>query len=271
MEKGTLTSFKEFEHTGWELVADKYHQYFEQLTRQTIPVLLEGINKGSKVIDIACGPGYVCEAAAEKGCTVTGVDFSATMIERAKKLFPQIEFVEGDAEALTFPDQTFDHLTMNFGLLHLEHPEKALAESHRVLKKGGSASFTVWAPTDRSPGFRCVLENITRYGDPKVQLPQGPAFFRFSDKYEFLNRLEEAGFADVKFRHLDMVWKLQDGEELFNAFFAGTPRTGGTLRAQSPEKLTAIKNGVLESSLQFKKGGSLEIPMVSLLAVGRRK
>lgn len=262
-----MTSFKEFEHTGWELVADKYHQYFEQLTRQTIPTLMENLKSKAKVIDVATGPGYVAEAAREKGCTVTGVDFSATMIERAKKLFPRINFVEGDAENLSFPDASFDNLTMNFGLLHLEHPEKALAESHRLLKKGGSAAFTVWAPPDRSPGFRCVLENITRYGDPKISLPEGPAFFRFSDKYEFLNRLNDAGFADVKFRHIDMVWKLPDGEALFNAFFTGTPRTGGILRAQPPEKLTAIKNGILERSLQFKKDGSLEIPMVSLFAL----
>jgi hypothetical protein len=63
---------------------------------------------------------------------------------------------------------------------------------------------------------------------------------------------------------------LPDGEALFNAFFTGTPRTGGTLRAQPPEKLTAIKNGVLERSLQFKKDGSLEIPMVSLLALAKK-
>ena len=95
-----MTSFKEFEHEGWELVADKYHQYFEQLTRQTIPALMENIKSGTEVIDVASGPGYVAAAAAEKGCTVTGVDFSATMVKRAKRLFPKIKFVEGDLPAL---------------------------------------------------------------------------------------------------------------------------------------------------------------------------
>ncbi|MBS1954291.1 MAG: methyltransferase domain-containing protein [Cyanobacteria bacterium SZAS-4] len=265
-----MTSFKEFEHEGWELVADKYHQYFEQLTRQTIPALMEEIESGAKVIDVASGPGYVAAAAAEKGGTVTGVDFSAVMVKRAQNSYPKITFVEGDAENLAFEEGSFDDYIMNFGILHLEHPEKALAEAHRVLRTGGSAAFTVWAPPDRSAGFRCVLENIQRHGDPSIVLPQGPAFFRFSDKYEFLNRLEDAGFKDVKFRHIDMIWKLSDGEAMFNAFFEGTPRTGGTLRAQSPEKLAAIKNAILESSLKFKQGGSLEIPMVSLLAVARK-
>lgn len=267
-----MTSFKEFEHEGWELVADKYHQYFEQLTRQTIPALMENIKSGANVIDVASGPGYVAAAAEEKGCTVTGVDFSAVMVKKAAKNYPNIKFVEGDAENLSFDDQSFDDYVMNFGILHLEHPEKALAEAHRVLRKGGTAAFTVWAPPDRSAGFRCVLENISRYGDHSIVLPQGPAFFRFSDKYEFLNRLIDAGFEEqnVKFRHIDMIWKLPDGEAMFNAFFEGTPRTGGTLRAQSPEKLTAIKNAILEGSLMFKQGGSLEIPMVSLLAVARK-
>lgn len=265
-----MTSFKEFEHEGWELVADKYHQYFEQLTRQTIPALVENIESGAKVIDVASGPGYVAAAAEAKGCTVTGVDFSAVMVKQAASAYPKITFVEGDAESLSFDDQSFDRYLMNFGLLHLEHPEKALAEAHRVLRKDGTAAFTVWAPPDRSAGFRCVLESISRYGDQNIALPEGPAFFRFSDKYEFLNRLEDAGFKDVKFRHIDMIWKLPDGEAMFNAFFQGTPRTGGTLRAQTSEKLTAIKKSILEGSLKFKQGGALEIPMVSLLAVARK-
>jgi ubiquinone/menaquinone biosynthesis C-methylase UbiE len=265
-----LTSFKEFEHQGWEMVADKYHEYFEQLTRQTIPALMDGLESGAEVIDVASGPGYVAAAAADKGCTVTGVDFSATMVERAKKLFPKIKFVEGDAEQLPVPDQSFDNYLMNFGLLHLENPEKALAESFRVLRPGGTAAFTVWAPPDRSAGFRCILGSIAEHGDAAVNLPQGPAFFRFSDKYEFLNQLTDVGFKDVRFRHIDMNWKLPDGEALFNAFFQGTPRTGGTLRAQSPESLTAIKNHLVENSIQFKNDANLNIPMVSLLALGRK-
>jgi ubiquinone/menaquinone biosynthesis C-methylase UbiE len=265
-----LTSFKEFEHEGWELVAEKYHEYFEQLTRQTIPAMMEHIEAGAEVVDVACGPGYVAAAAMQKGCTVTGVDFSTVMVERAKDLYPDIRFLEGDAENLSFADASFDNYLMNFGLLHLEHPEKALAESFRVLRKGGVAAYTVWAPPDRSTGFRCMLESINKFGNPDVALPQGPAFFRFSDKYEFLNRLNDAGFEDVRFRHIDMIWKLPDGEAMFNAFFQGTPRTGGTLRAQSHEALAAIKKAVVESSAQFKQGNSLEIPMVSLLALGKK-
>lgn len=265
-----MTSFKEFEHEGWELVAEKYHEYFEQLTTQTIPALMESLKPGADTVDVASGPGYVAAAAAEKGCKVTGVDFSEVMVERAKKLFPKIDFVEGDAENLPFKDKSFDNFLMNFGLLHLEHPEKALSEAFRVLRKGGTAAFTVWAPPDRSAGFRCILGSIAEHGDTTVSLPQGPAFFRFSDKYEFLNQLTDVGFTDVKFRHINMVWKLPDGEALFNAFFQGTPRTGGTLRAQSPASLAAIKQSVLETSLQFKQNDSLEIAMVSLLALGKK-
>lgn len=265
-----MTSFKEFEHDGWQLVADKYHEYFEQLTTQTIPALIENLKQGAEVIDVATGPGYVAAAAAKKGCHVTGVDFSDVMVKRASALSPEVKFEQGDAEKLSFADQSFDNYLMNFGLLHLEHPEAALSESFRVLRKDGTAAFTVWAPPDRSPGFRCILGSIAEHGDANVSLPQGPAFFRFSDKYEFLNQLEEVGFKDVKFRHIDMTWKLPDGEALFNAFFQGTPRTGGTLRAQSPASLAAIKNSLMESALQFNKSGSLEIPMVSLLAVARK-
>lgn len=268
-----MASFKEFEHDGWQMVADKYHEYFEQLTRQTIPSLMEPIEKGNKVIDVACGPGYVADAIRQKGATAIGVDFSDAMVQRATKSFPEIKFVEGDAENLEhFEDSEFSHLTMNFGLLHLERPEKALSEAYRVIQKNGTAAFTVWAPPDRSAGFRCILDNINKFASDDVVLPQGPAFFRFSDKYEFQNRLIDAGFEEeqIHFKHIDMLWKLPDGEAFFNAFFQGTPRTGGTLRAQSKKTLKSIKNGVLESCKKFQTGNSLEIPMVSLLALGKK-
>src|SRR5207245_8045290 len=92
-----------------------------------------GLGKSTRVLAVACGPGYAAAAAAERGATAIGVDFSSEMVEEARGRYPGIEFREGDAEQLAFSNSRFDALVLNFGMLHLARPEQALIEAHRVL------------------------------------------------------------------------------------------------------------------------------------------
>src|SRR5204863_7567523 len=108
-------------------------------------------------------------------------DFSSAMIAAAARRHHDIVFREGDAEALPFDGDTFDAVVMNFGLLHLARPAKAIAEAARVLRPGGRYAFTVWAGPDQAVGFGMVLKAIEQFGRLDVDLPEGPAFFRFSN------------------------------------------------------------------------------------------
>lgn len=99
--------FSAFEHEGWERVAQAYHEYFGGLTAQSNHAMLEvlGIQRGSRFLDVASGPGYLAAAARRLGADVTGVDFSVAMVEKARRVFPGLEFRIGDAEDLPFADQ----------------------------------------------------------------------------------------------------------------------------------------------------------------------
>ena len=99
---------------------------------------------------MASGPGYVAAAAASVGASAVGVDFSSEMVRLAASRYPGIVFQEGDAEALAFPDESFDAVTLNFGVLHLARPDAALAEARRVLVPGGRCALTVWAKPEAS-------------------------------------------------------------------------------------------------------------------------
>src|SRR5690348_1760094 len=105
-----LEKFRSFEHAGWENIPDEYHQAFGSLTTQTVGSLLDAarVKRGVKFIDIASGPGYVAAAAAKRGATVLGVDFSSTMVTRAQRLHPGIDFREGDAGQLPVGNGLFD-------------------------------------------------------------------------------------------------------------------------------------------------------------------
>src|SRR6266481_8787086 len=121
--------FARFEHESWQRVADKYDSVWSSLTRQFIPyVLTEAkVAPSVSVLDVACGPGYVSAAAKQLGAVPTGMDFSENMVAIAKQMFPDIPFVQGDAQDLPGGGGSFDRVLINFGLLHVSHPEKACA------------------------------------------------------------------------------------------------------------------------------------------------
>jgi SAM-dependent methyltransferase len=267
------SAFREFEHHGWETSVSAYDTLFGPLTKLTIGPLLDGVGlgEGMKLLDVATGPGYVAIAAKRRGASVIGVDFSEKMISKAQQVADNgISFRLADAEALPFEPESFDAVVMNFGVLHLGQPEKAFAEAFRVLKSGGSFGFTVWAVPEEAQGFAIILRAIEISGNPNAPLPAGPPFFRFSEAAECEVSLEGTGFKDVTVLKLPLTWILNSPDELFAAFYEGTARTGGLLRAQSREDLTAITETVQKSAVKFERGGKLYIPMPAHVVTARK-
>src|SRR5437763_15928404 len=101
---------------------------------QSVPALLDAahVTAGTRLLDVACGPGYAAAAAAARGALPLGIDFSSEMVEEAGGRYPGLEFREGGAEQLSLLDTSFDGEALNFGMLHLGRPEAAIPESDRV-------------------------------------------------------------------------------------------------------------------------------------------
>jgi SAM-dependent methyltransferase len=258
-------NFRDFEHSGWLELPQRYHDAFSQLTTQAIGPLLQavGARRGTRLLDVASGPGYVAAAAAKRGASAVGVDFARSMVAEASRRYPALKFEEGDAEDLPFPDASFGAVTMNFGLLHLARPERAMREACRVLWAGGKFAFTVWAQPEDARGFGIVLGAIRKHGRMDVRLPSGPPFFRFSDAEECRRALLRAGFEKPQVRSVPQVWRLDSPERLFENMLGSTVRTGALLRAQTPRALEAIRAEVVASA---KK----ELPMPAVLAAAAK-
>jgi ubiquinone/menaquinone biosynthesis C-methylase UbiE len=208
--------------------------------------------------------------AAEQGAEVVGVDFAASMVQLASERYPAVSFQQGDAESLPFPDASFDAVTMNFGVLHLENPDRALEEARRVLRPSGRFAFTAWTAPEHSRGYGVVLDAIRKFGRSEVGLPPGPPFFRFGDPAEARRSLERAGFEGAQARVLPLAWRLESTATLFEWMMASTVRTGALLRAQTPAALEAIRQAVGASAARFLKGHGVEIPMPAVLASATR-
>ena len=263
--------FARFEHESWQRVADKYDSVWSSLTRQFIPSLLAdaSVSAGVLALDVACGPGYVSAAAKQLGAVPTGIDFSEKMIGIAKRMFPEIRFMQGDAQDLQFEDGSFDRVLMNFGLLHVSHPEKACAEACRVLKRGGKFGFTVWAGPERNPGAKIVNDAIEAYANLDVGLPEGPPRYLYGEREECRQVLEQAGFEgrSMTYETRLIEWHLPDAGYLFEAERNAGVRTAGILAHQSPEALEKIRVALENGIKQFARGNRFVLPMVANVVV----
>ena len=95
-------AFNAFEAAAWEQRAAGYHRFFAAITTQVIEPLLDvaEVGRGTRVLDVATGPGYVAAACVSRGADVVGVDVAPEMVSLARRLRPEIEFQPGGRRAV---------------------------------------------------------------------------------------------------------------------------------------------------------------------------
>jgi SAM-dependent methyltransferase len=122
-----LEAVRAVEHAGWQRAAPAYGATFARAASGFIDALLDAarVGAGKRLLDLACGPGLVANAARSRGAEPVGLDFSAAMIALARAAYPTIRFEEGDAEASSFAVASFDVVVSNFGIHHMPDPVRS--------------------------------------------------------------------------------------------------------------------------------------------------
>jgi SAM-dependent methyltransferase len=147
MTHDPFAQFKAMQREGWALFAP-----LATFTTLAAAPLVEyaGVQSGQNVLDVACGTGVVAVTAARRGARVRGLDLAPKLLEEARRNAAiagvSIEFLEGDAEALPYPDGSFDVVLSQFGHMFAPQPDIAMREMFRVLKAGGRIAFSTWPP-----------------------------------------------------------------------------------------------------------------------------
>lgn len=147
MSEDPFAQLKAIQREGWALFAP-----LEAVTTGTAAELVKHarVRAGQSMLDVGCGTGVAAITAARVGAQVRGLDLSPALLEHARKhaalAAVEVDFQEGDVEALPYDASTFDVVISQFGHMFAPRPEVAIAEMLRVLKPGGTIAFSTWPP-----------------------------------------------------------------------------------------------------------------------------
>ncbi|MDZ8184431.1 MAG: methyltransferase domain-containing protein [Nostoc sp. ChiSLP02] len=265
-------AFKQFEREGFSGVAQSYDGAIAQITSQANEAILDAVEiaPGNRLLDVACGTGWLSAAALKRQAIVTALDYVENMVILGRSRFPQVEFLVGDAENLPFQPGEFDAVVCHLGILHFPEPEKAIAESWRVLKSGGRYAFTCWTPPARNPFMALILGAVQTYGVIDVDLPPGPPLFRFGDPDECKKSLSASGFTSVSITELPIKWTFSRPEDVVPIIITSSARLGPMLAMQTQEQRHNIENAIIEEAKKYATDDGIEIPASVVLAVGRK-
>jgi SAM-dependent methyltransferase len=142
---------------------------FHVIARQVMPAaeaLVYAIDPpaGARVLDVACGSGNAALVAARRYCRVTGLDYVPALLERGRRRAEaegsDIELREGDAQALPFPDGSFDVVVSTFGVMFAADQRKAAQELMRVCRPGGVIGLTTWPEQGAVADFFALLDRF---------------------------------------------------------------------------------------------------------------
>lgn len=166
---------------------------------------------GERVLDLAAGTGTSSQPIADAGATVVPCDFSTGMLQVGKEARPHLPFTAGDGTRLPFADDSFDAVTISFGLRNIVDPVAGLAEMHRVTRPGGRLVVTEFSQPTWGP-FRHVYSGYLMRALPPVArtLSSSPDAYVYlaesirawPDQPGLADLIKQAGWVRAQWRNL---------------------------------------------------------------------
>lgn len=198
--------YKKRQINTWNEIAPRYHKRWAKnkvSPFKSTSNLIEAaqIQRGYKVLDLACGTGLVTrhiEKKIGKKGHVIGIDASRSAIKIAQRISNKknVDFVLADAENFNFNCE-FDAITCQYALFFFPNADQVLKKSHGLLRKNGTMAVAVHGSKNTVPYFSSILDIVTKF-IPDYLPKNAPSLDRFGTKKSLKNVLTRAGFQSIQ-------------------------------------------------------------------------
>lgn len=244
------------------LVPALFLPWADDLLRRAAP------RPGERVLDVACGTGAVTRLVPPlvgSTGTVVGLDLNPAMLDVARRLpapsKPAIDWREGSATALPFPDAAFDLLLCQQGLQFFPDRPRALLEFRRLLAPAGRVALSASQGLERQPVYAALNAAIERHlGVPAMAAP-----FSLGDAEELRTLLTDAGFRDVRPEPVVRTVRFPSPEQFVRlsvlAAAAAVPALGTMAAAAREALIEAIHTETTEALRPYRDGDALAFPL----------
>ena len=276
---------KQSQHKSWTMVAPGWGKYDPLMRTWAAPVTermiaLAAIREGSRVLDIACGAGEPALTIAERvgpGGAVLATDFVEEMIGYARskaqaRSLSNIEFRCVDGEVIDEMKNSFDAVTMRWGLMFMPDPVKCMHCANTALKPGGKAVISVWTEAANNPFVTVPLGVLKRHMDVPAPATGAPGIFALADPDRLHAIFAEAGFSDVTIEQVSIpMADFSTGAE-YDVFIRELAGPVASLFAQLPADTQAIVKQEIarEAEARSSKPGRVYLNGITHVVVGTK-
>jgi SAM-dependent methyltransferase len=262
---------------GWAQHAD----YADARGAQSAERMLElaEVGAGDRVLELACGPGGLGFAAAERvgpggEVVLTDVAEEMTAIAAARGAelgLGNVAFRRLDLERIEEPDASYDVVLCREGLMFALEPDRAVAEIRRVLRPGGRAAVAVWAARERNPWLGLMMDVVSAHTGAPVPPPGIPGPFALGDAGALRRLFDDAGLADVRVGELSVPLRAASFDEWWGRTTALAGPLSAILAAMPEEAVRALRERARVAVRPYETAsGGLDFPGETLIAAGRR-
>ena len=274
-----VTIFKRASQAVWEAMApgwDRRHAYFEETARPVTERMLERLApaRGETILELAAGTGVVGFAAAAlvgpSGRVIVS-DFSEAMVKAAQRHAAElgVENVECrklDAERLDLPDEAVDGVLCRWGYMLMADPSAALAETRRVLRRGGRLSCAVFAGPEQNPWAALPSRILQARGHMPPLEAGAPGILALADPDRLRRLLAGAGFSDPRIEEVAFTWHFRDLDDYWDFLTGAAGAIASVLGRLEDQELRVVRLQIAEQVASFVGAHRVELPAASVVA-----
>jgi ubiquinone/menaquinone biosynthesis C-methylase UbiE len=276
--------FKAQQREQWSNVAPGWRRRWAALEQGAQPLSnrmmhLAHVAPGQRVLDVATGIGEPAMTAALQvgpSGSVVAIDQAPQMLAMARERMQaagirNVEFVEGDAEAVTLPLDSFDAVVCRWGLMFFHDPVGTLAHFRNSLVAGGRLVVAIWGEPKLVPMISLPFSVLSRELGRPPSLPSGPNPFALSDPTRLEQVLREAGFANVHSEPFTVTFEFASVDELLEHLAEVSAPIARIMATSSQEYQAQFWKKLATAAVQFTNtDGMIRLSNACLVAAGQR-